>query len=54
MDKCIRQISEENEKMILSPNATLSSQSRGRLREEPECDIRTAFQRDRDRSHSDD
>ncbi|WP_294778358.1 deoxyguanosinetriphosphate triphosphohydrolase [uncultured Eubacterium sp.] len=49
MDKCIRQISEENEKMILSPNATLSSQSRGRLREEPECDIRTAFQRDRDR-----
>lgn len=49
MDKCIRQISEENEKKILSPNATLSSQSRGRLREEPECDIRTAFQRDRDR-----
>lgn len=49
MDKCIRQISEENEKMILSPNATLSSQSRGRLREESECDIRTAFQRDRDR-----
>lgn len=49
MDKCIRQISEENEKKILSPNATLSSQSRGRLREETECDIRTAFQRDRDR-----
>lgn len=49
MDKCIRQISEENEKKILSPNATLSSQNRGRLREESECDIRTAFQRDRDR-----
>lgn len=49
MDKCIRQISEENEKKILSPLATLSSQSRGRLKEEPECDIRTAFQRDRDR-----
>ncbi len=49
MDKCIRQISEENEKKILSPLATLSSQSRGRLKEETECDIRTAFQRDRDR-----
>lgn len=49
MDKCIRQISEENEKKILSPLATLSSQSRGRLKDEPECDIRTAFQRDRDR-----
>ena len=49
MDKCIRQISEENEKKILSPHATFSSQSRGRLKDEPECDIRTAFQRDRDR-----
>ena len=49
MDKCIRQISEENEKKILSPLACLSSQSKGRLREETECDIRTAFQRDRDR-----
>ncbi len=49
MDKCIRQISEENEKKILSPLATFSSQSRGRLKKEPECDIRTAFQRDRDR-----
>lgn len=49
MDKCIRQISEENEKKILSPLACLSSESKGRLREETECDIRTAFQRDRDR-----
>lgn len=49
MDKCIRQISEENEKKILSPLACLSSQTKGRLREETECDIRTAFQRDRDR-----
>ena len=40
---------EENEKLILSPKACLSSQSKGRGREEAECDIRTCFQRDRDR-----
>ncbi len=33
----------------MSPLACLSSQTKGRLREETECDIRTAFQRDRDR-----
>ena len=33
----------------MSPLACLSSQSKGRLRKETECDIRTAFQRDRDR-----
>lgn len=49
MDKCIRQISEENERKILSPVAALSCESRGRRVDEPECDIRTAFQRDRDR-----
>jgi len=40
---------EENEEKILSPYACLSKKSRGRLRPEPECDIRVAFQRDRDR-----
>ena len=33
----------------MSPYATLSENSRGRDREEPECDIRPVFQRDRDR-----
>lgn len=33
----------------LSPQASLSSQSRGRERDEPPCPIRTTFQRDRDR-----
>ena len=45
----IRVITEENEKKILSPRATLACNSRGRSREEEECDIRTCFQRDRDR-----
>jgi len=40
---------EENEEKILSPYACLSKKSKGRLRPEPECDIRVAFQRDRDR-----
>lgn len=33
----------------LSPDATLSANSKGRERPEPECPIRTVFQRDRDR-----
>ena len=37
------------EEAILSPFASLSSQSRGRVRPEPQCDIRPVFQRDRDR-----
>lgn len=45
----IRERLEENEKEILSPYATLSVNSRGRLREEEQCDIRPVFQRDRDR-----
>lgn len=49
LDRLIREISEENEKKILSPNATLSVNTRGRLKDEKECDIRTCFQRDRDR-----
>lgn len=45
----IRETIEEIERKILHPRACLSSQSKGRLREEPEDEIRTCFQRDRDR-----
>ena len=45
----IRESLEEIEKKILSPHAQLSSTTKGRLREEEECDLRPAFQRDRDR-----
>jgi len=44
----VRQIAEEREES-LSPYAVKSKQSRGRLRGEKPCPIRTAFQRDRDR-----
>jgi dGTPase len=46
---CIRHEYEQLEKQILSPNAVLSANSKGRLREEAPCEIRTVFQRDRDR-----
>ena len=49
MERTIREEMEANEEKILSPYACLSRKSRGRLRPEPECDIRVAFQRDRDR-----
>jgi len=49
MQTSIRQLIEERESRFLSPRAMLSSQSRGRDREEPPCPIRTCFQRDRDR-----
>jgi dGTPase len=49
MGRTIREEMEANEEKILSPYACLSRKSRGRLRPEPECDIRVAFQRDRDR-----
>ncbi len=45
----IREQTEELERRILSPQAVLSVESRGRLREEDQCPIRTVFQRDRDR-----
>lgn len=45
----IRQSLEQYEKEYLSPFATLSMNSKGRLRPEDECDIRPVFQRDRDR-----
>lgn len=45
----IREKQEEREKLILSPYAALSVNSRGRDKEEPDCDVRTVYQRDRDR-----
>lgn len=45
----IRQKNEELEKKYLSPYAALSCESLGREREEPQCDLRTVYQRDRDR-----
>lgn len=45
----IREKLEQWEKEYLSPYATLSMNSRGREREEEQCDIRPVFQRDRDR-----
>ncbi|MGN0527685.1 MAG: deoxyguanosinetriphosphate triphosphohydrolase [Eubacterium sp.] len=49
MERLIREITEENEKKILSPRACFACNSKGRLRQEDECDVRTCFQRDRDR-----
>ncbi len=45
----IREIIEQNEEKTLSPYAVLSKNTRGRNREITPCDIRTEFQRDRDR-----
>ena len=45
----IREKMEKMEQDTLSPFATLSAKSKGREREEEACDIRPAFQRDRDR-----
>lgn len=45
----IRENLEKWEEEYLSPFATLSRNSAGRLREEEQCDIRPVFQRDRDR-----
>src|SRR5690554_5150807 len=40
---------EKREEMFLSKYATLSKNTKGRLIEEEKCNIRTDFQRDRDR-----
>ena len=45
----IRERIEESEKLLLSPNASFSAKSLGRQTSEQESDIRTAYQRDRDR-----
>lgn len=46
---CIREMIEQREKGELSRFAVLSANSRGREKSEPKCEIRTDFQRDRDR-----
>jgi dGTPase len=48
-DRSIRERSEDIERQILSERAVLASESKGREREEDPDDLRTAFQRDRDR-----
>ena len=49
MSLTIRKMLEEREHQMLRPCAAYSDESLGRLRDEPQCDIRTVFQRDRDR-----
>ena len=50
MATTIREQLEARERQNLSPHACLSSRSRGRLKAgEAQCDLRTDFQRDRDR-----
>jgi len=45
----LRKELEQWEEQFLSPLASLSSKSRGRKEPEKQCDVRTEFQRDRDR-----
>lgn len=49
MSGLIREELEKRELQILSPYAQAAVNTRGRQTEEPECDIRTAYMRDRDR-----
>ena len=45
----IRELLEQDEKVRLSPHAQLSSETRGRRVKEERCEIRPAYQHDRDR-----
>ena len=45
----IREDAERLERELLSEHAVLAAETRGRLKPEQECEIRTCFQRDRDR-----
>jgi dGTPase len=45
----VRERIEQVERSVLSPRASLASESRGRSRPEEPCSIRTDYQRDRDR-----
>jgi len=47
--KTPREVQETLERQMLSPKASYTARSKGRLRDEPECDIRTCYQRDIDR-----
>lgn len=49
MNRRNRQLREEEEKLLLSPEATLSAESRGREAPEAPDEYRTHFERDRDR-----
>ena len=50
---CPRLEREELERFMLSPLASLAERSKGRARSEPECEVRTCYQRDIDRiTHS--
>ena len=49
MENCIRMRPEEIERNFLSQFASLSSECLGRAKPEKKCDIRTDYQRDRDR-----
>lgn len=45
----VREITEKNEEILLSPYAAFSKNSKGRMFPLKECEIRTEYQRDRDR-----
>ncbi len=45
----VREITEDIERRTLSPYAVLSCETRGRRKKAPLCEIRTEFQRDRDK-----
>lgn len=45
----VRELTEQNEKLILSNKACFAFESKGRAINETKCDLRTDFQRDRDR-----
>ena len=49
MDLSVRERTEQLEQQILSPYAMLSKDTKGRIRPETPCSLRTDFQRDRDR-----
>ena len=50
---CPREERHELERLMLSPSASFAERSKGRVRDEPQCEIRTCFQRDIDRiTHS--
>ncbi len=49
MTQVLREFLEEKEKLVYSKRATFSSETRGRLKPEEPCNVRTEFQRDRDR-----
>ena len=44
----IRERLEQQEYLLLAPYACRSAESAGRKKEEPACDLRTDFQRDRE------